>query len=127
MTLQTLAWLSMAAYATHIMEKFTFDWRNWARAAIKPPVEWSDFYVTAAALGSTGIAAAQGPGATIPEADVRPSIDNTPSNGGIKSGRTFSKINRRSEFWAKSGPRHINWLEAGSERFSCVQYVIYPP
>jgi hypothetical protein len=88
MTLQTLAWLSMAAYATHIIEKFTFDWRNWARAAINLPVEWSDFYVTAAVLGSTGIAAAQGPGAgavaTIPEADVRPSMGNTPSNGEIK-------------------------------------------
>src|ERR1700744_1546704 len=59
MTLQTLAWLSMAAYAAHIMEEFTFDWRNWARAVIKLPVEWSDFYVTNAAVIALGIAQAE--------------------------------------------------------------------
>jgi hypothetical protein len=59
MTLQTLAWLSMAAYAAHIMEEFIFDWRNWARAVIKLPVEWSDFYVTNAAVISLGIAQAE--------------------------------------------------------------------
>jgi hypothetical protein len=59
MTLQTLAWLSMAAYAVHIMEEFTFDWRNWARAVIKLPVEWSDFYVTNAVVISLGIAQAE--------------------------------------------------------------------
>lgn len=59
MTLQTLAWLSMAAYAVHIMEEYTFDWRNWARAVIKLPVEWSDFYVTNAVVISLGIAQAE--------------------------------------------------------------------
>jgi hypothetical protein len=59
MTIQTLAWLSMAAYATHIMEEFTFDWRNWARAVIKLPVEWSDFYVTNAVVIALGIAQAE--------------------------------------------------------------------
>jgi hypothetical protein len=59
MTLQTLAWLSMAAYAIHIMEEFSFDWRNWARAVIKLPVEWSDFYVTNAVVVALGIAQAQ--------------------------------------------------------------------
>jgi Protein of unknown function with HXXEE motif len=59
MTLQTLAWLSMAAYAAHIMEEFTFDWRNWARAVIKLPVEWSDFYVTNAVVIALGIAQAE--------------------------------------------------------------------
>ena len=59
MTLQTLAWLSMAAYALHIMEEYTFDWRNWARAVIKLPVEWSDFYVTNAIVIALGIAQAE--------------------------------------------------------------------
>jgi Protein of unknown function with HXXEE motif len=59
MTLQTLAWLSMAAYAAHVMEEFTFDWRNWARAVIKLPVEWSDFYVTNAVVIALGIAQAE--------------------------------------------------------------------
>ncbi|HEV2154372.1 HXXEE domain-containing protein [Bradyrhizobium sp.] len=59
MSLQTLAWLSMAAYALHIMEEYTFDWRNWARAIIKLPVEWSDFYVTNAIVIALGIAQAE--------------------------------------------------------------------
>ena len=58
MSLTTLAWLSMAAYAIHILEEFTFDWRNWARAIIKLPVEWSDFYVTNAVVVALGIAQA---------------------------------------------------------------------
>jgi Protein of unknown function with HXXEE motif len=40
------------------MEEFTFDWRNWARAVIKLPVEWSDFYVTNAIVIALGIAQA---------------------------------------------------------------------
>ena len=59
MSLQTLAWLAMAAYALHIMEEYTFDWRNWARAVIKLPVEWSDFYLTNAIVIALGIAQAQ--------------------------------------------------------------------
>jgi Protein of unknown function with HXXEE motif len=59
MTLRTLAWLALAAYALHIAEEFAFDWRNWARAVIKLPVEWSDFYVTNAIVIALGIAQAQ--------------------------------------------------------------------
>lgn len=59
LSLQNLAWLSMAAYALHIMEEYTFDWRNWARAIIKLPVEWSDFYVTNAIVIALGIAQAE--------------------------------------------------------------------
>ena len=46
MRLADLAWLATASYAIHILEEHTFDWRNWARAVVKLPVEWSDFYVT---------------------------------------------------------------------------------
>lgn len=59
MDLQTLAWLAMSAYAIHIMEEFTFDWRNWARAVIHLPVEWTDFYVTNAVVIAIGIAQAE--------------------------------------------------------------------
>lgn len=58
MTLTTAAWLGMAAYALHIMEEFTFDWRNWAREVIKLPVEWPDFYVTNSVVVAVGIAQA---------------------------------------------------------------------
>jgi hypothetical protein len=56
MSLTVLAWLAMAAYAIHILEEFSFNWRDWARAVIKLPVEWSDFYITNAAVVALGIA-----------------------------------------------------------------------
>lgn len=59
MSLSTLAWVAMAAYAAHILEEYTFDWRNWARAALQLPVEWSDFYVTNAVVVALGIAQAE--------------------------------------------------------------------
>lgn len=59
MTLQDVSWLALAAYTVHIMEEFSFDWRGWARAVIKLPVEWSDFYVTNAAVVVLGIVQAQ--------------------------------------------------------------------
>ena len=55
MTLADLAWLAAASYAIHILEEYTFDWRNWARAVIKLPVEWNDFYVTNAVVVVLGI------------------------------------------------------------------------
>ncbi|MGO9699610.1 MAG: HXXEE domain-containing protein [Xanthobacteraceae bacterium] len=58
MNLATLAWLAMAGYALHILEEYTFNWRDWARAVLKLPVEWSDFYVTNAVVIAVGIAQA---------------------------------------------------------------------
>lgn len=58
MTLTTAAWLAMAAYCFHIMEEFSFNWRDWARDVIKLPVEWPDFYVTNAVVVAVGIAQA---------------------------------------------------------------------
>lgn len=46
MTLTELAWLALGAYAIHMIEEYMFDWRNWARAVIRVPVEWGDFYIT---------------------------------------------------------------------------------
>lgn len=59
MSFQVWAWLALLAYTLHIMEEYTFDWRNWARAVIKLPVEWSDFYLTNAAVVVLGFAQAQ--------------------------------------------------------------------
>jgi hypothetical protein len=59
MTLTTLAWLALIAYALHIVEEFTLDWRDWARGVIHLPVEWSDFYVTNAVVVVLGIAQAE--------------------------------------------------------------------
>ena len=59
MTLAQIAWLSLAAYGLHIMEEFSFDWRNWARSVIGLPVEWADFYVTNGIVVVLGIAQAE--------------------------------------------------------------------
>jgi hypothetical protein len=58
MTLTHLLWLCVACYAWHILEEYQLNWRDWARAVIGLPVEWSDFYVTNALVVVFGIAAA---------------------------------------------------------------------
>lgn len=58
MTLGDLLWLATACYALHILEEYQLNWRDWARAVIKLPVEWSDFYVVNALVIVLGIAAA---------------------------------------------------------------------
>lgn len=59
MSLAEISWLALAAYAVHVLEEHTFDWRNWARAVIGLPVEWSDFYVTNAVVVVLGIVQAE--------------------------------------------------------------------
>jgi hypothetical protein len=51
-------WLATAAYAIHMLEEFILNWRDWARAVIKLPVDWSDFYVTNGIVVVLGITAA---------------------------------------------------------------------
>lgn len=58
MSLRDLCWLATAIYALHALEEFIFDWRNWARAVLKLPAEWSSFYVTNTAVIVLGITAA---------------------------------------------------------------------
>ncbi|WP_029348951.1 HXXEE domain-containing protein [Bosea sp. 117] len=56
MGLTEWAWIALIAYAVHIMEEYMFDWRDWARAVIRLPVEWGDFYVTNSVVVVFGIA-----------------------------------------------------------------------
>jgi hypothetical protein len=58
MTMTTLGWLGMAAYAAHILEEYILDWRNWAKHVLGLPAEWNDFYVTNGIVVSFGIAQA---------------------------------------------------------------------
>ena len=59
MTLTDLTWLALAAYGLHILEEYTFDWRNWARNVLALPVEWDHFYVTNALVIVLGAVAAE--------------------------------------------------------------------
>jgi hypothetical protein len=59
MNLRDLCWLATAMYALHVLEELAFDWRGWARAVLKLPVEWSAFYVTNALVMVLGVVAAK--------------------------------------------------------------------
>lgn len=59
MSLVELSWLALAAYAVQMLEEYMFDWRDWARAVIGLPVEWSDFYMTNAIVVVLGIVQAE--------------------------------------------------------------------
>jgi hypothetical protein len=58
MRLSDLLWLATASYGIHILEEYQLNWRDWARGALKLPVEWSDFYVVNALVIVLGIVAA---------------------------------------------------------------------
>ena len=58
MSLTDLMWLATAAYGLHVLEEYQLNWRDWARAVIGLPVEWSDFYVVNALVIVLGIVAA---------------------------------------------------------------------
>lgn len=58
MTLSTWLLVCTAAYTLHAFEEFELDWRDWARAIIKLPVEWHDFYVVNFSVIVLGFAAA---------------------------------------------------------------------
>lgn len=51
-------WLATAVYAVHMLEEFMLNWRDWARAVIKLPVEWPDFYMANAIVVVLGVSAA---------------------------------------------------------------------
>src|SRR5262245_29935868 len=57
-TLANLLWLATACYGIHILEEYQLNWRDWARSALRLPVEWSDFYVVNALVIVLGIVAA---------------------------------------------------------------------
>lgn len=59
LSLQDLCWLSTAAYGIHVLEEFTFDWRNWARNVLGLDVDWTGFYVVNSLVIVLGIVAAQ--------------------------------------------------------------------
>lgn len=58
MTLTALLWLATACYGIHILEEYQLNWRDWARTALKLPVDWNDFYVVNALVIVLGIVAA---------------------------------------------------------------------
>jgi hypothetical protein len=58
MDLSHWLWLATAAYGVHILEEFSLNWRDWARAVIGLPVEWADFYIVNSLVIVLGIVSA---------------------------------------------------------------------
>ncbi|MBN8215156.1 MAG: HXXEE domain-containing protein [Spirochaetes bacterium] len=48
-------WMLTAAYAAHVLEEYTLDWRGWARDTLGFPVDWPQFYVVNAAVIVGGV------------------------------------------------------------------------
>jgi hypothetical protein len=57
MSFTDLLWLALGAYGIHILEEFELNWRDWARAVVSLPVEWSDFYVVNSLVVVLGLVA----------------------------------------------------------------------
>jgi hypothetical protein len=52
-------WVALAAYAFHILEEYSYDWKTWAQKILKLDVDWNGFYVTNITVLFFGIACAE--------------------------------------------------------------------
>ena len=59
LSLTELSWLALGAYSVHMLEEFTFNWRDWARNVLHLSVSWEQFYITNAIVVVLGIVAAE--------------------------------------------------------------------
>jgi hypothetical protein len=52
-------WVALVAYALHILEEYTYDWKSWAQKILKLDVDWGNFYVTNVIVLFFGLACAE--------------------------------------------------------------------
>jgi hypothetical protein len=52
-------WVALAAYALHILEEYSYDWKTWAQKILKLDVDWNTFYITNIIMLFVGIACAE--------------------------------------------------------------------
>jgi hypothetical protein len=52
-------WVALAAYALHILEEYSYDWKTWAQKILKLEVDWNTFYITNVIMLFVGIACAE--------------------------------------------------------------------
>ncbi len=53
-----ILWIATVAYALHIMEEYTFDWKNWAISGLNLPVNWIHFGIVNGIVIVLGMACA---------------------------------------------------------------------
>jgi len=52
-------WVALAAYAFHILEEYTYDWKTWAQNIMKLDVDRNTFYVTNVVILFFGLSCAE--------------------------------------------------------------------
>ena len=58
-TLDQLCWIATAAYAVHVLEEYTFNWKAWARRTLRLRCDWPTFYLANSVVIVLGIVSAQ--------------------------------------------------------------------
>ena len=48
-------WIAVFAYALHIVEEYTFDWKGWAVNVLKLPLDWTHFALVNGAVLVLGV------------------------------------------------------------------------
>jgi hypothetical protein len=48
-------WILTVAYAGHILEEYTLDWRKWAQETSKLKIEWAEFFIANFAVIILGV------------------------------------------------------------------------
>lgn len=59
MNIDYIFWVALAAYALHILEEYTYDWKTWALKILKLDVDWKMFYITNIAMLFIGLSCAE--------------------------------------------------------------------
>ena len=55
MSYEYIIWIATFAYAFHVVEEYTLDWRDWAIAVLKLPVTWTHFALVNALVVVLGV------------------------------------------------------------------------
>jgi hypothetical protein len=53
-----IIWIAALAYALHVVEEYTFNWKAWALAVLKLPVNWTHFAIVNGVVAMLGISCA---------------------------------------------------------------------
>lgn len=53
-----ILWIALLAYALHIVEEYTFDWKAWASNVLKLPVDWVHFGIVNGVVIVLGVSCA---------------------------------------------------------------------
>lgn len=53
-----ILWIATLAYAIHVFEEYTFDWKGWANSVLKLPVNWAHFSIANGIVVVLGVSCA---------------------------------------------------------------------